>query len=67
METQLVLDACCGSRMFWFDRADSRAVFVDKRRETHSLPDISSVGAPREEIKTPGQLASAGRCIEKLD
>ena len=40
-----VLDACCGSRMFWFDRADARAVFVDKRRETHELPDISSAGA----------------------
>lgn len=30
---QRVLDACCGSRMFWFDRADGRALFVDKRRE----------------------------------
>lgn len=29
-----VLDACCGPRMFWFDRADDRALFVDKRRET---------------------------------
>ena len=29
-----VLDACCGSRMFWFDRADERALFVDKRSET---------------------------------
>lgn len=29
-----ILDACCGSRMFWFDRADGRALFVDKRRET---------------------------------
>lgn len=28
-----VLDACCGSRMFWFERADNRALFVDKRRE----------------------------------
>jgi SAM-dependent methyltransferase len=28
-----VLDACCGSRMFWFNRADPRALFVDKRRE----------------------------------
>lgn len=28
-----VLDACCGSRMFWFDKADGRALFVDKRRE----------------------------------
>ncbi|RXY86121.1 SAM-dependent methyltransferase, partial [Salmonella sp. 3DZ2-4SM] len=23
--TQAVLDPCCGSRMFWFDRADERA------------------------------------------
>ena len=42
-----VLDACCGSKMFWFDRQDSRAVFVDKRRETHALPDVSSAGGVR--------------------
>lgn len=29
-----VLDVCCGPRMFWFDRADARCLFVDKRRET---------------------------------
>lgn len=28
-----VLDACCGGRMMWFDKADSRAVFQDIRRE----------------------------------
>lgn len=28
-----VLDVCCGSKMFWFDRRDPRALFVDKRRE----------------------------------
>lgn len=28
-----VLDACCGSRMFWFDKTDGRALFLDKRRE----------------------------------
>lgn len=27
-----VLDACCGSRMFWFDRVDPRAIFVDNRQ-----------------------------------
>lgn len=32
-ETPPVLDACCGPRMFWFDRCDGRALFVDKRRE----------------------------------
>jgi hypothetical protein len=26
-----VLDACCGPKMFWFNRADPRALFVDKR------------------------------------
>jgi SAM-dependent methyltransferase len=34
-----VLDACCGSRMMWFDRADKRATFSDRRRETHTLSD----------------------------
>lgn len=37
-----VLDACCGSRMFWFDAVDSRAVFADNRREIHMLRDSSS-------------------------
>lgn len=26
-----VLDVCCGSRAFWFDKKDERAFFVDKR------------------------------------
>ena len=37
-----VLDACCGGgRMFWFDKSDPRAVFVDKRREKHVLTDTT--------------------------
>ena len=32
-----VLDACCGSRMMWFDHKDGRAMFVDKRRMTHEM------------------------------
>lgn len=28
-----VLDTCCGPRMFWFDRRDPRALFLDNRRE----------------------------------
>lgn len=49
----LILDACCGSRMFWFDRKDDRAVFVDKRRETHTLRDKSSRGGSRELVIDP--------------
>jgi len=52
-----VLDACCGSRMFWFDRKDARATFVDKRRERHTLPDISSKGGSRELVIDPDRLA----------
>ncbi|HWS31032.1 MAG TPA: class I SAM-dependent methyltransferase [Clostridia bacterium] len=34
-----VLDACCGSRMFWFDKADPRAVFMDNRELEDTLCD----------------------------
>ncbi|MFK5706202.1 class I SAM-dependent methyltransferase [Ligilactobacillus sp. LYQ139] len=27
-----ILDACCGSRMFWYDKQDTRVTFMDKRR-----------------------------------
>lgn len=49
METELtpVLDACCGSRMFWFNRQDERGTFMDCRSESHVLPDKSSRGGSR--------------------
>ena len=50
---QAVLDPCCGSRMFWFDRADSRALFGDIRNEEHQLKDRSSKGGYRELIISP--------------
>lgn len=52
-----VLDACCGSKMFWFDRNDSRAVFVDNRRERHILKDKSSSGGSRILIVDPDLVA----------
>lgn len=39
MESQAILDMCCGSRMFWFNKQDSRAVFADIRAEEHTLCD----------------------------
>ena len=49
-----VLDACCGSRMFWFNKADPRALFVDKRRETL----IDSTGKkPVEIVVDPDLMA----------
>lgn len=38
-----ILDMCCGSRMFWFDKTDPRAVFSDIRAEDHTLCDGRSL------------------------
>ena len=37
MTEKTVLDMCCGPRMMWFDKADPRAVFLDRRRERHAM------------------------------
>ncbi|EML4808974.1 SAM-dependent methyltransferase, partial [Acinetobacter baumannii] len=34
-----ILDPCCGSRMFWFDRQNPNVVFGDIRKEEHKLCD----------------------------
>lgn len=32
-----ILDMCCGSRMFWFDKSDERAIFSDIRKEGYTF------------------------------
>lgn len=34
-----ILDACCGSRMFWFDKENENVLFADQRDESHILCD----------------------------
>ena len=43
METagKSVLDACCGSRMMWFDKQNPAAIFADIRHETLTVTDRS--------------------------
>lgn len=36
---KIILDACCGSRMFWFDKKNPLTLFVDIRDEEHVLCD----------------------------
>lgn len=38
-----ILDMCFGSRMFWHDKSDPRAVFIDNRAEQHTLCDGRSL------------------------
>lgn len=39
MSEQTILDMCCGSRMFWFNKRDTRTLFADIRSEEHELCD----------------------------
>lgn len=32
-----ILDACCGSRMFWFDKENEKTLYMDKRKEKFSI------------------------------
>ena len=44
MKTEkLILDACCGPRMMWFDKRNPQAVFMDIRDEEHILCDGRSL------------------------
>lgn len=36
---KLILDACCGSRQFWFDKNHPDVLFMDNRRERSTLCD----------------------------
>ncbi len=55
-----ILDMCCGSRMFWFDKSDERAIFSDIRKEGYTLRNgrrlITSgknlLGVPRKRHRT---------------
>lgn len=39
IEIERILDACCGSRMFWFDRENSDVIFADCRELEITLCD----------------------------
>jgi SAM-dependent methyltransferase len=39
LENKKILDACCGSKMFWFDKENPNVLFQDIREENHTLCD----------------------------
>lgn len=51
------LDVCCGSKMFWFDRDDDRAIFCDKRAEHHILNDKTAKGGKRNLVISPNVIS----------
>jgi len=46
-----VLDVCCGSRSFWHNRQDERAIYIDKRVERFEYTHKNRTGIYELEIK----------------
>lgn len=42
-EGKVILDACCGSKMFWFNKNHPNALYVDKRKEEVRVCDGRTV------------------------
>lgn len=38
-DSAVILDACCGSKMFWFHKNNPDVLFTDNRKEDHILCD----------------------------
>jgi hypothetical protein len=46
MKDKFILDACCGCRMFWFNKKHPNAIFIDRReRERKDLLIIDQTGS----------------------
>lgn len=43
LQEKPILDACCGSRMFWFDKENPNAVFMDIRSEHLTAKDGNKI------------------------
>ena len=52
----IVLDACCGCRMMWFDKKDKRCLFADQRRETMEIDHFPSQSGRNAKIVDPDQI-----------
>ena len=50
MMKKQVLDPCCGSRMFWFNKQHPNVVYGDKRKESHTLCDGRSLVVAPDQI-----------------
>ena len=43
MSKKIILDDCCGSRMFWFDKKNPNVLFIDNRSETVTAKDRDKI------------------------
>lgn len=50
---KIVFDPCCGGKMMWFDKKDSRVVFADQRRETMHIDHLPSQTNRKPKVINP--------------
>jgi hypothetical protein len=55
-----VLDACCSTRMMWFDKQDTRALYIDKREGTRVI-DVGTPGNKRQKTQN-----CRAKCLGRL-
>jgi len=53
VSNRFILDACCGSRMFWFDKENPNVLFIDIRTGEMAM----DVGTPNTKGRTPKIVA----------
>ena len=57
VSNRFILDACCGSRVFWFDKENPNCLFIDKRSETVEAKDSSQKSGLRTIEVKPDLIA----------
>lgn len=58
-----ILDACCGSRMFWFDKSNKNTVFMDNRVLEDTLDVLGDKLITKSDISVNELMAIIQQCI----
>ena len=61
-----ILDMCCGSRMFWFDKSDERAIFSDIRKEGYTLRKLRRMNFGSRSEKISRRIAQMEADLKAL-
>lgn len=61
-----IIDVCCGSRMFWFDKQNPNVIFNDIRDENHILCDGRELNINPDSMMDFSNLSAIGNGSMKL-
>lgn len=67
MSDKLVLDACCGGRMFWFDHHEPHTVYVDNREMAEQTIWVSKDGSQIRTFEVKPDLVADFRHLPFAD